>query len=71
MTKCSHNWKIGSSYNHRLGVSILECKKCGIYMTASEVSQFELWKHATGTQKWLSIGALIVSIIALTITALK
>lgn len=69
--KCNHNWIIGSNYNSRLGASILECRKCGTYMTVNEASQMELWKHAVGFQKWLTIMAISISIASLIISFLK
>lgn len=69
--KCNHKWQVGQSYNARMGVSILKCEKCGIYMTVNEASQMELWRHTVGIQKWLSILAIFVSVTALVISFLK
>jgi len=69
--KCRHDWEIAEGYRQsRLteNSSILHCKKCGVALTASEAAQIELWKHTVGIQKWLSIGAFMISVIALIVS---
>ncbi len=70
---CKHKWII----KRRSGISngnvipaLFECEKCKIKMHSSEVVQFETLNHLTGFQKWLSIIAIIISIMALVISFL-
>lgn len=71
---CKHDWEIEKGINFGRSwetPSVLACKKCGVHMTVNEVSQLGLWKYTIGTQKWLSIGAIIISIGALVVSFLK
>ena len=68
---CEHNWKKTPSGK-------FTCSKCNEWSTSSDVFQLEavinqtkLAKHQLGFQKWLSLLAFIVSIIAVIIAALK
>lgn len=76
---CKHKWRIVSDYRERTGTgalpSVLNCKKCGVNLSAHEAAEIALWKNTIGVQKWISIGsfvisvgALIVSIVVLNIT---
>jgi len=70
-TKCDHNWE-------KVPQGKYACTKCHEWATPAEVFQLEatinqtkLAKHQLGFQKWLSILAFIVSIVAIIIAALK
>ena len=72
--QCKHKWRI--SYpacieGKNVIPAFFECEKCGVEMTSSEVIQMETLKHLVGFQKWLSILAFIVSIVAIFVAIIK
>ena len=59
-----HRWeKLTEADNER--PSIFKCLDCHTRMYASELFQFELAKDQLGFQKWLSLTAVIISVVAL------
>jgi len=69
--KCKHDWEINTDYSAIKGEERSSVLKCKVYMTANEVAKMELWKHTTGIQKWLSIGAILIAFTSLIISFLK
>lgn len=69
--ECDHNWKKTPSKKYA-------CSKCNEWSTSTDMFQLEaiinqtkLANHQLGFQKWLSVLAFIVSIVAVIIAALK
>jgi hypothetical protein len=62
--ECEHEWRILTNdkgdYN---GVS--ECGKCNLWLHHSNRLQLEMNQHVMGFQKWISIIALVTSVLAL------
>lgn len=69
---CKHKWVVVRDYFHSQKIGelscLLKCTKCNVVMTAHEAAEVGLWKNTTGFQKWLSITAIIISLISLTIS---
>ena len=68
---CDHEWK-------KMNNGKYTCSKCNEWILSSEVLQLEavknqtiLIKHQLGFQKWLSVLAFIISIVAVIIAATK
>lgn len=71
---CDHDWEFAADYRrHHTGEfsSVLRCKKCGINLSAGEAAQIALWKNTVGIQKWLSIGAFLISVASLVVSFCK
>lgn len=62
--KCEHDWQI-ITYDQQKGPGVAECKKCGLWLHHSNRLQLEMNKHILGFQKWMTIVAIIISIISL------
>lgn len=67
--KHKHDWQVLTSAQYTNSgkdyPAVFECKGCNLKLHASDAIQFELWKHTTSWQKWLSIVAIIISVLAL------
>lgn len=68
---CRHEWEKHTNVKAGGIPSTYLCKKCNSIMTAAEVFQLEALENLTGFQRWLSILALVVSIVAVIIAGLN
>ena len=50
--------------------AVFKCSKCKLIMTASEALQLSALKHLLGFQRWISVIALILSVIAIGISVI-
>lgn len=80
--ECYHEWKKHTNATKHIDVGAVPayymCEKCRTLMTAPEVFQLEALenqnetlKHIKGFQKHIAIVAVIISVIALSISILK
>ena len=72
--KCKHEWRQftnSKTTNNGDTSAKFECTECKQWLNASEVFQLEILENLTGFQKWLSIIATVISIIALVSQLLK
>lgn|GEM_PF-5364112 len=67
---CQHKW-IQFISATETNQSIMKCTKCGAYRSASEVVQIETLGYIRGFQKYLSILALMISLISVAIAVFK
>ncbi len=66
---CKHEWQVLTP-DKREGPGVAVCKKCNLWLYHSNRLQLEMNRHIMGFQKWISIIAIITSIIALLVSVL-
>lgn len=65
---CEHEWMILTNDKSDMqGIST--CKKCDLWLSHSNRLQLDMNHHVMGFQKWISIIALITSILAIIVSA--
>ena len=68
--ECNHKWRQFKNASKDIPAKY-ECKNCKSWLTASDVYQLETLKHIRGFEKWLSLFAFIISVIALVVAIMK
>lgn len=75
---CSHSWALLTPATGVQQDSKYLCSKCNTIMTASEVFQLralenqdKTLKHLRGFERWISVIALIISLLALLVSIFK
>lgn len=68
--KCKHDWQIASDHATGARPTMVICNRCSLLLSASAAIQHETYKFMSGWRFYVSILAIIISFIAVTISYL-
>lgn len=72
-TKCKHEWEVFtpaqySPMNGKDYQAKFKCKKCHLKLHASDAMQLDMLRHEIRFKAWLSLFALIISLLSLAVS---